>query len=188
MRKISVFNNISLDGYMEGPNHDLSWAKNDFEAFTPERSQATGALLFGHTTYAMMKSFWPTPQAAQLMPEVARFMNDTPKIVVSHTAFEPGWQNVSVLSGDGAAEVKKLKEQPGKDMLIFGSNTLCTALLQAGLLDEIQVVLNPVLIGQGTPLFLGLAPKAELTLIETHPYKSGAILLTYLPRKTSAPA
>ena len=128
-----------------------------------------------------MKNFWPTPQAMASAPDIAKFMNEKVKVVVSHTPFEPGWQNVVVISGDVAGGIKKLKEQPGKNIIIFGSNTLCISLLQAGLLDEVQLMVNPVVLGEGTPLFKGLPKKVELRLKDTHPFKSGALLLTYEP-------
>lgn len=181
MRKIFLFMNVSLDGYFEGPGHDISWAHSDFEPFSAEQSREVDTLLLGHKTYDLMKGFWPTPQAAEMVPEVAQFMNEKLKVVASHESFEPGWSNVRVISGDVAKEVRKLKEQPGKDIIILGSNSLCVSLMQAGLVDEFQIVVNPVALGEGTPLFKGLPKKADVTLIETRRFKSGTILLTYRP-------
>ena len=180
MRKIFLFMNVSLDGYFEGPGGDISGFHNDYEAFSPEQSSGVDAVLFGHKTYEMMR-FWSTPQAEATAPEIAKFMNEKRKFVASHTAFEPGWKNVTVISGDVTGAVKKLKEQPGKTIAIFGSNTLCVSLLQAGLLDELQIMLNPVVFGEGTSLFKGLPEKAALRLAGTQAFKSGAILLTYQP-------
>ena len=148
MGKITVFTNISLDGCFEDQNHDLSGFKNDFEAFPAEPSQETNVFLFGHKTYEGMK-FWSTPQAAEMMPEVARFMNETHKYVASHQPFDPEWQNVTVISGDVAGQVRKLKEQAGKNILIFGSNELVVSLLAERLVDEFQLVVNPVAFGGG---------------------------------------
>ena len=181
MRKLFLFMNVSLDGYFEAPGHDISGFKNDSEAFSSDASQEVDTLLFGHQTYEMMK-FWSTPQAEQMMPEVARFMNEKHKIVASLHPFDPGWKNVQVISGDVVEAIKMLKEQPGKNIIIFGSSTLCVSLMQAGLIDEFQIVVNPVVFGEGTPLFKGLPGKAELTLVETKRYQSGAVLLTYQPR------
>src|SRR5437870_1441699 len=178
MRKIFLFMNVTLDGYFEGPDHDISWAHSDFEAFSAEQSREVDTLLLGRKTYDLMKSFWPTPQAAQMAPEVAEFMNDRRKIVASHESFEPEWSNVTVIN-DVAKEVKKLKEEPGGDIIILGSNTLCVSLMQEGLIDEFQIVVNPVALGQGTSLFKGLSQRAELALVETRRFKSGTILLTY---------
>jgi dihydrofolate reductase len=181
MRTIFLFMNVTLDGYFEGPDHDISWSHTDFEAFSAERGKEVDTLLFGRKTYEMFRSFWPTPQAYELAPEIAQFMNEKRKVVVSHRAFEPGWSNVTVISHDAAAEVKKLKEQPGKTIAMFGSNNLCVSLMQAGLIDEFQIVVNPVALGEGTTLFTGLPQKAELTLMDTHQFKSGAMMLTYKP-------
>jgi dihydrofolate reductase len=180
MRKIFLFMNISLDGYFEAPGHDISGFHTDFEAFSSGESQEVDTLLFGHRTYEMMK-FWSTPAAQETAPEIAKFMNEKLKFVASHTPFEPGWDNVRVISGDVLAAVKVLKEQPGKNIIILGSNSLCVSLMQAGLVDEFQVVVNPVVFGAGTPLFAGIPQKAELTLTDTRRFKSGAVLLTYHP-------
>jgi dihydrofolate reductase len=180
MRKIFLFMNVSLDGYVADTNHDISLFHNDFEAFSSEESKEVDTLLFGHNTYEMMK-FWSTPQAEELQPEIARFMNEKSKVVASHKPFEPGWRNVTVISDDVVEAVKKLKEQSGKTIAIFGSNNLCVSLMQAGLIDEFQIVVNPMVFGDGVSLFEGLPEKANLTLKETLKLKSGAVILTYEP-------
>jgi dihydrofolate reductase len=180
MRKIVVFTNISLDGFFEAPGHDISGFKNDMEAFSNNPGGEVDTLLFGRRTYEMMK-FWSTPQASQAMPEVARFFNERQKVVASHQAFDPGWNNVLVLSGDVPAQVRALKEQPGNTIMIFGSSTLCASLLAAGLLDELQIVVNPVVFSQGTTLFSGLDQRIELALTATRAFKSGAVMLIYTP-------
>jgi dihydrofolate reductase len=186
MRKIFLFMNVSLDGYFEGPGHDISGFHNEedpFEAYSPEEGQEVDTLLFGHRTYEMMRSYWPTPQAAEAAPEIAKFMNEKRKVVASHKPFEPGWDKVMVISGDVSGGVKKLKEQPGKTIAIFGSNNLCVSLLEAGLLDEVQIMVNPVVLGDGTSLFKGLSKKVELTLTESRKFRAGTVLLTYQPRR-----
>ena len=180
MRKIIVFTNISLDGYFEGSDHDISGFKSDTEAFSSPSGDLTDALLFGHTTYEMMK-FWETPQAKEMLPAIAQFMNDTPKFVASHQPFDPGWQNVQVLHGNVAAQVLSLKEQPGGAIRIFGSNTLVVSLLQAGLIDEFQLIVNPVVLSAGTPIFAGLSQKTELEFKSARPFQSGTVMLTYTP-------
>ena len=175
---------VSLDGYFEGLGNDISWFNSDdyhFEAFSLEQSKEVDTLLFGRKTYEMMKSFWPTAQAEAIAPEVAQFMNEKHKVVVSHTAFAPGWHNVTVISDDVAAAVRKLKEQPGKTIAIFGSNNLCVSLMQAGLIDEFRIVVNPLVLADGTSLFKGLPKRADLTLTETRQFESGKTLLIYKP-------
>lgn len=172
---------VSLDGYFEGPEHDISWAHTGSEAFSLEDNKEVDTLLFGHKTYELMRAFWPTQEAAASEPELSRFMNENRKLVASHEPFEPGWDKVTVLSDDVAGEIRKLKEQPGKDIIILGSNNLCVSLMQEGLIDEFQIVVNPVVLGQGTSLFAGLLQKADLTLKDTRQFKFGAIMLTYVP-------
>lgn len=179
MRTIFLFMNVSLDGYIAGPGDDLSAFHGDFEAFSAADKPQVDTLLLGHRTYEMMKAFWPTPQAASFAPDVAKFMNGVQKVVVSHHDFDPGWQNVSVISGDVPAGIRRLKEQPGATIAIFGSNTLCGSLLPEALIDEYQIQVNPVMLGAGTPLFSGLAQQTSFTLTSTQPFKSGAVLLTY---------
>ena len=180
MRTIFLFMNVSLDGFFEAPGHDISGFKNDFEAFSGDGSKVVDTLLMGRKTYEMMK-FWATPQALEMAPAVAKFMNATPKFVASHSDFVPEWENVTVISKDVLAEVRKLKEQPGKDIGIFGSNHLCVSLMAEGLIDEFQIVLNPVAFGAGTTLFEGLPAKVNFTLTSSRQFKSGAVLLTYKP-------
>jgi len=178
MRRISLFMNVSLDGYFEAPGNDLSWSVSEIEPFS-EGSQGTDAILLGHRTYEMMKAFWPTPQAMETAPAVARFMNETQKLVASRQPFDPGWERVTVLAGDVLTAVRELKARPGRNIILLGSNALCVSLMQAGLIDEFQILLNPVVIGQGTSLFAGLKEKARLELVDTRRFKSGAVLLTY---------
>ncbi len=178
MRRIFLFMNVSLDGYFEGPNHDISWAGHD-EVYSPGQEDEPDTVLFGHRTYDMMKSFWPTPQAKETSPAIAKFMNEKRKIVASHRPFEPGWDKVTVFHEHVVKKVRQLKEQPGGTIGIFGSNTLCVSLMQDGLIDEFQILLHPVVIGAGTSLFKGLAKKVELTLEGTRRFESGSILLTY---------
>jgi len=178
MRKIFLFMNVSLDGYIADQNHDITGFTNDFEAFSSGNSGEVDTLLYGHRTYEMMK-FWSTPQGMEMMPEVARFINETQKVVASHQPFEPGWKNVKVITGDVPGEVRRLKEGPGKTIAIFGSNTLCVSLIQAGLIDEFQILVNPVVFGSGISLFAGLPEKAALNLVDTRKFKSGIVMLTY---------
>ena len=180
MRKILVFTNTSLDGFFEAADHDLSAFGHDFEAFPSQPGEEVDTLLFGRKTYEMMK-FWATPQAREMAPEVAEFMNATHKYVASHSPFDAGWQGVTVLSGDVIGAVRALKASPGKNILILGSNTLAVSLLQAGLIDEVQMVVNPVALGAGTALFAGLASRTDFHLLGTQVFKSGAVMLRLEP-------
>ncbi len=116
MRKLSVFNLTSLDGYYKGPNGEIDWHKNgpDLQQLSEENLSAGNMLLFGRVTYDLMASFWPTPQAKQSMPVVAQGMNNAEKIVFSRTLKKADWNNTIVVSGDIAAEITELKQTPGK--------------------------------------------------------------------------
>lgn len=178
MRNILLFQNVTLDGYFEGPNQDLSWSTAGSEPFSYGAGRPVGAFLFGHRTYEVMK-YWSTPQAMDAAPAVAKLINERPKYVASHQPFEPGWNNVTVLSGDVIGEVRRLKEQPGEAIMMFGSNMLCVSLMEAGLMDEFQILVNPVAIGAGTALFAGLSKRVNLRLVDSHVFQSGTVLLKY---------
>jgi len=130
----------------------------------------------------MMKAFWPTEQGKQTAPEMAKVLNENVKIVASRVGFEPGWNNVKVISGDVIGEVRKIKNEPGKDLMMFGSNQLVVSLMEAGLVDAFQIIVKPVAIGKGTPLFAGLSKHVELALINVNRFQSGAVMLTYQPK------
>jgi dihydrofolate reductase len=184
MRKIFLFMNVSLDGYFEDKDHGLSWAHSgDFEAFSSGATGEVDTLLFGRKTYEMFRNFWPTPQAAEFAPEVAKYINERLKVVVSRQPYEPGWHNVRVINTEATEAVRQLKEQPGKNIIIFGSNMLCVSLMQKGLIDEFQLMVNPVALGEGTSLFKGLPENEEFTLANVQQFKSGKVLLTYQPAK-----
>ena len=181
MRRIFLLMNVTLEGYFEGPNDDLSWSKSKFEALSQESDRVVDTFLFGRRTFEMMRSFWPTPAGAQVHAEVARVMNETPKVVVAHAGYEAGWQNVTVISDNVIDQIKQLKAQPGGDIAIFGSNTLCVSLLPHSLIDQIHLMLSPVAIGTGTPLFQGLTQKVDFTLTNSQQFESGVVMLTYAP-------
>jgi len=181
MRRIALFMNVSLDGYFEGRDHDLSWATTEYEAFEPGAGPEPDAILLGHRTYDLMKLFWPTREAQQSQPEIARIMNETQKYVVSRVPFDPGWENVTVISSDVTEEIGRLKEAPGGAIMIFGSNELCVTLMQEGLIDEFQIMVNPIVLGEGTTLFEGLPEHTPLKLVSARTFDTDAVLLTYEP-------
>jgi dihydrofolate reductase len=181
MRKIFLFMMVSADGYFEGPGHDLSWHNTDkeFGAFVNEQNGTIGAILMGHTTYDLMAGYWPTAAAQEQDPGTSKFMTETPKFVAAHRPFEPGWENVTVVHDDVPGRVRALKQEAGKDIAIFGSNMLCVSLMEAGLVDEYRLMVNPLALGAGTPLFTGLAGRWDLVLARVRDFASGNVLLTY---------
>jgi dihydrofolate reductase len=186
MRKLLVFNSVSVDGYFTDAKGDMSWAhKSDpeFNEFVAENSQSGGELLFGRVTYQMMESFWPTPAAAQQFPEVAEQMNKLPKVVFSRTLDSVSWQNTRLLKGDLADEVRKLKEESGEHMVIMGSGSIVAQLAPEGLIDEYQIVVNPIVLGDGRTMFAGVKEKLNLKRTNSRTFSNGNVLLCYEPIK-----
>jgi dihydrofolate reductase len=183
---------VSLDGYFEGPNHDLSWHNVDeeFNQFAINQLHDTGMMLFGRRTYQLMEGYWPKveedPKTTPDDVQVARLMNNTPKMVISRTLNEvkesPNWKNVTLRNKLDVDEIKKLKQQPGKDIWAGGSE-LATSLLKEGLVDEVRLMVAPVVVGAGTPLFKGLDTRMKFRLAKTQQFKSGNVLLSYEPFK-----
>ena len=184
MRSLIVFNQVSLDGFFTDLNGDMSWAhKQDAEwnSFVEENASAGGELLFGRITYELMASFWPTPYALKNYPIVAERMNSLPKVVFSRTLDKASWNNTKLVKVDMAAGIRKMKEEPGKDMVIFGSGSIVSQLAQEGLIDEYQIVVNPIVLGKGRTMFEGIKEKLNLKLTKARTFGNGNVLLCYEP-------
>ena len=183
MRKLSVFNHISLDGYFVDKNGQMSWAKAhqdpEWTSFVADNAKGGGEFIFGRVTYQMMEGFWPTPMAKEMMPEVAERMNNGPKIVFSRTLDSPAWNNTRLIKGDVVGEVRKLKEEPGDGLVIMGSGTIIAQLAPAKLIDSYQFVVNPIVLGGGRTMFQDLPSQLNLTLKESRPFSNGNVVLTY---------
>jgi len=191
MRRLLAFEMVSLDGCFVDARGDMSWAKNpapdpEFEAFTERNAEGGGVLLFGRVTYQMMAGWWPTPLALQTSPAVARRMNEGPKYVFSRTLREASWRNTTILSGDAADEVRKLKRESGPGMAILGSGTIVARLAREGLIDEFQLVVIPVALGAGRSPFAGLPARLDLALTGSRAFANGNVLLSYEPRRRPA--
>ena len=184
MRKVRAFNFVTLNGYFKGPNGDISWHKdNDPEKneYAEEGVQSGSTLLFGRVTYEQMASFWPTPDALKFAPAMAEGMNNAEKIVFPKTLKKASWNNTKILKDDIAEAIKRMKQEPGKDMTILGSGSIITQFSEAGVIDEYQFMVDPVVIGEGTPIFKGIRDKLDLRLTGTRTFKSGVVLLSYKP-------
>jgi dihydrofolate reductase len=140
-------------------------------------------LLFGRITYELMASYWPTENAVANDPIVAAKMNAIAKIVFSRTLEEVKWSNTRLVKDNIAEEVLRLKRQPGKEIGIFGSSDLTAALMQMDLIDEYRIMVNPIILGSGKPLFNGIRQRINLKLLETKTFSSGNVLLYYQPIK-----
>ena len=186
MRRLSVFNSVTLDGYFTDAKGDMSWAHTapddaEWNEFVGGNVKGNGVLVFGRVTYDMMASFWPTPTALQSMPNVANRMNSAEKIVFSRTMDKASWQNTRVIKADPAAEIKKLKTDAGDDLVILGSGTIVAQLAQAGLIDEYQVVVVPIALGKGRTMFEGVNRRIELRPISTRTFRNGNLFLRFEP-------
>jgi dihydrofolate reductase len=183
VRKIIVSEMASLDGFFAGPDGNLNWhvVDDEFNAFARKQLEEMDTLLFGRVTYEGMASYWPTEAAMTDDPEIADAMNRLPKVVFSRTLQSVDWTNSRLAHDDLAEEVTRLKEQPGKDMVIFGSGELVSALTRLGLIDEYRLFVCPVVLGSGKSLFAGLSDTLNLKLLKAQPFTSGVVLLYYQP-------
>jgi dihydrofolate reductase len=183
MRRLGVFNLITLDGYFAGPGGDISWhsVDEDFQEYAERNSTSGNTLLFGRVTYELMASYWPSPDALENDPIVAEGMNSSPKIVFSRTLSTTDWVNTRLVKDDMLGEVRRLKQQSGKDLTVLGSGSIVAQLAQAGLIDEYQLLVNPVVLGKGKTMFEGIRDKLLLKLVETRAFGNGNVLLRYEP-------
>ncbi|GGQ58271.1 dihydrofolate reductase family protein [Streptomyces asoensis] len=185
MRKIVLMMSVSLDGYIEGPDRDISWHQVDEELHQHfnDAVRGLGALLSGRTTYELMAGFWPTadadPDVPPTMAEFAAIWREIPKIVYSRTLEHADW-NTTVVHEVVPEEVARLKAEPGGDLGLSGAD-LVASFLRHGLVDEFRIYVHPVLVGGGTPLFphTGRKPPATLRLAGTHTFGNGVVLLRY---------
>jgi len=184
-KKLFSFNMMTLDGFFEGPSKwDLSWhnVDDEFNEFAIAQLNEIGTLLFGRVTYEGMASYWSSPDALKDDPVVAGLMNRIPKIVFSRTLKKAEWENTKLVTDKVVEEISKLKKQSDKDIAIFGSANLMSGLMRMDLIDEHRVMINPVILGSGTPLFQ-TKDKLTLKLLKTKTFNNGNILLYYESKK-----
>ncbi len=184
MRKIIYSMSVSLDGFVESSEKGLDWVNIDEEihTFFNNQSRECDAFLYGRGMYELMSAYWPTadlnPSASAVEVDFSRIWKATPKIVFSQTLDKVEW-NSRLVKGDLAEEVQKLKAQPGKPLGV-GGPTLAASLIRLGLIDEFHLMVNPVILGSGTPFFPPLAHPLKLELVQTHTYDSGVVYLHYV--------
>ena len=181
MRKLRVFESISIDGYFTDAKGDMSWAhavKQDaeFADWVGANAGSGGELLFGRKTYQMMEAFWPTPIAAQQMPEVAKGMNAAKKYLASRT-IQPTWNNTHLLQGDLMEAVRDLKSSDGPDIAVLGSGSVAAQLGEAGLVDDYQFVIIPVALGGGRTVFAN--GRRKFRLVNQRAFQCGNVVVTY---------
>lgn len=183
MGRIVVFNNVSLDGYFADAKGGLGWAiaaDPELTRYVQRHRKPVGTYLFGRKTFELFASFWPSPAGRAASPYYAKILTETPKLVFSRRLKRPAWANSTVRARPDARTLRQLRARKG-DCLIFGSGTLVRDLCRRNELDEVQLIVNPVILGKGRPLFSSL-PQLDMKLLETRPFKNGTVLLRYQRR------
>jgi len=180
---VNVFNFVTLNGYFKGPKGDISWHRHGAEEneYAAEMLGSDNTLLFGRVTYEHMASYWPTPDAIKNDPVVAEAMNRAAKIVFSRTLKKADWSNTVVVKGNIVEEIRAMKKKPGKNMTLLGSGSILTQFAEQGLIDEYQIMVDPVALGDGTSLLKGITRPLNLKLTTTRTFGSGIVLLCYEP-------
>ena len=181
MRKVIAWELVSLDGVMESPEEwAFSYSNDEMEEENASGMAASDALLLGRVTYEELAAYWPYQNSAD--QPFTDYLNNTPKYVVSTTLEEPlEWQNSTLIKGNVAEEIIELKQQPGKDITILGSGTLIQSLLRDGLLDELTLVVHPIVVGSGKRLFEDRGDQKALKLVDSKIFSTGVVYLTYQP-------
>jgi len=185
MRKIISFMHISLDGFAAGPNGEMNWIKLGEEIFdhVGKRIGKTDTALYGRVTYQMMEKYWPTagekPNATKHDIEHSKWYNNAHKIVLSKTMKGKALDNTTVISDNLADRINEIKQQAGSEILLFGSPTTTHSLIQQNLIDGYWLFVNPIILGQGIPLFVDIKDKIKLNLLTTRQFTSGVTELNY---------
>jgi dihydrofolate reductase len=189
MRKIVVFNLISLDGFFAGEDGNIDWHNVDgeFNEFAVAHTADFGTIIFGRTTYQLFEEFWPKVVGnKEFSPEdqkIAAHIQMMDKIVFSKTLKEVTWENTKLFHDIDPEEVRKWKKEEGKPMAIFGSGTIVQEFTNLGLIDEYRLMVNPLILGRGKPMFADIKEMKKLQLINTRTFGNGNVLLTYEPAK-----
>ena len=185
MRNLIFFMHTSLDGFVAGVNGEMDWIGIDDEMFEFVATMTDNAdtALYGRVTYEMMQSYWPTageqPDASKHDKEHSAWYNKVSKVVLSKTLSEKGLVNTIVISDQLAENINKIKKQDGKNILIFGSPSASISLLNAGLIDEFWLFVNPIILGHGIPLYKEVTGTTQLKLVESITFTHGVIALHY---------
>jgi len=181
MTTLASFILMSLDGFYEGPKGEFDWpiVDEEFSDFAIRQLDEADTLGFGRATYEHMAAYWPTEQAQANDPAITTRMNTKPKLVFSTTLEHADWSNTSVISGEAAEQMKTLKATPGGELLVLGSSHLTANVAAAGVLDELRIMVSPVVIGQGRSLFEDLKDRLALELFHVRRFDSGNVLLNY---------
>jgi dihydrofolate reductase len=184
VKKILFFMLVSVNGYYERGKWGLDWHNVDeeFSAFALEQLESVDTLVLGRATYEGFAAYWPTAEAIADAPAIAEKMNGLPKVVFSNSLDRAEWSNTRVVSGEPGAmaeEIERLRREPGKDTIVFGSSDLAASLSEHGLIDEYRIMVNPIALADGKPLFEGMKADLPLKLLRARTFESGNVLLYY---------
>jgi len=181
MRKVIASELVSLDGVMESPDRwHFPYFNDEMGEAISAAMAAADAMLLGRVTYQEFAAFWPSQEDSDEDQEIADYMNNTPKFIVSTTLEEPlEWNNSTLIKENVAEEVAKLKQQPGEDISITGSGTLVGSLVQEDLLDELRLMVHPIVVGSGKRLFEDGSDQKALKLVDSKTFSTGVLYLTY---------
>ena len=176
---------VSLDGFIEDPDGEINWHNVDeeYNEYASGLLNSADAILFGRRTYQLMADYWQTPNAFLNDPVIARLMNQLPKIVFSKTLEKIEWQNSRLVKENIVKEITQLKRQQGHDLVILGSADLTSRFTKLGMVDEYQIMVNPVVLGKGKPFFKNIQ-KLNLELLYSKSFRSGNVLICYQPRQS----
>lgn len=186
MRKVISFMHISLDGFVAGPNGEMNWIRANEEIFdyVGKRIKETDTALYGRVTYQLMESYWPTaadqPNASNHDIEHSKWYKTAQKVVLSKTLKGDGLSNTQIISDNVADQINAIKQQAGSEILLFGSPMATHALIEQNLVDGYWLFVNPIVLGQGIPLFTGIKGKIKLNLVNTHQFACGVTELNYV--------
>ena len=185
MRTVVYGMMVTIDGFIEGPNHQLDWPIIDEELhqYINDQQRATDTYVYGRRMYELMEGFWPTadrdPLAPAFVVEFALIWRDMPKVVCSRTLDQVG-PNARLVRDDVVDEVARLKQQPGKNIDVGGAE-IAAALIRHNLIDEYHLFIHPIVLGGGTPMFPALSDQRLVRLVDTHTFRSGVVFLRYQP-------
>jgi dihydrofolate reductase len=185
MRNVVLSMQVSLDGFIARANGELDWhlVDREFNEYARDLLDSFDTLVFGRVTYQLMASYWPTAITNDpVEARIAERLNTLPKVVFSRTLKKVEWKNSRLATGGVAEEIRKMKEQPGKDIGI-GGTSLVAVLAPLGLIDDYRILVVPVVLGSGKSLFKDIKKSISLKLRETRTFGSGLVLLAYQPEK-----
>lgn len=184
-----------MDGYMVGPDEDISWVSDGFDSemqddIAVDMSERSDLFVFGRVTFEIFAEYWPiavpydedddlAPSEGKEDPRIIRALNDFPKVVFSTTLEPPAWDNTRVVAGGLEDEIRRLKDESGKAINVQGSSSIVQALSRADLIDEYRLYVHPVLLGDGKPLFAGGHRRQDFELTQLKTYPNGVVAMSY---------